>query len=69
MGSVNPLPESVPALDQFPLGAVQAVAPVEPQMRVDRPPLGTELGEAERVAVGGAIQEAGIVTDSPPVVM
>ncbi len=36
--SVNPLPESVPALDQLPLGAVQDVALDEPHVSVARPP-------------------------------
>ena len=36
-GLVKPLPESVPEFDQFPLGAVQLVALVEPQVSVERP--------------------------------
>ena len=50
-GSVKPLPERVPAFDQFPLG-VQLVALVELHVSVDWPPLTTEVGEAESVAVG-----------------
>lgn len=48
---VKPLPESVPELDQGP-PAVQLVAFVEDQVKVDLPPEVTEDGETESEAVG-----------------
>ena len=51
-GSVRPEPERVPELLQGP-PAVQEVAFVEDQVRVERPSYATGFGEAVRVAVGG----------------
>ena len=51
-GLVRPLPERVLELDQGP-PAVQEVALVEDQVRVERPSYATGFGEAVRVAVGG----------------
>ena len=51
-GLVRPLPERVPELLQGP-PAVQEVALVEDQVRVERPSYATGFGEAVRVAVGG----------------
>jgi len=52
-GLVNPLPESVPELDQGP-PALQLVALDELQERVDWSPEETEAGEALRDAVGAS---------------
>lgn len=52
---VRPLPESVPELDQFPLGAVQLVALAEDQVRVGRLSYAVGLGETVSVAVGVAV--------------
>ncbi len=49
--SVSPLPESVPPLLHGP-PAVQEVALVELQVRVERAPDATGFGEAERLAAG-----------------
>ena len=51
-GSVRPEPERVPELLQGP-PAVQEVAFVEDQVRVERPSYATGFGEAVSVAVGG----------------
>lgn len=53
-GSVRPLPESVPELDQGP-PAVQLVAFVELQVSVERAPYATDVGEAESEAVGAVV--------------
>ncbi len=53
-GLVRPLPERVLELDQGP-PAVQEVAFVEDQVRVERPSYATGLGEAVRVAVGAGL--------------
>ena len=55
-GLVRPLPERVPELLQGP-PAVQEVAFVEDQVRVERPLYATGLGEAVRVAVGGLVAQ------------
>lgn len=52
-GLLQPLPESVPELDQGPL-AVQLVAFEELQVSVDCPLYATGLGDAVREAVGAA---------------
>ena len=55
-GLVRPLPERVLELDQGP-PAVQEVALVEDQVRVERPSYATGLGEAVRVAVGAGVAQ------------
>lgn len=55
-GLVNPLPESVPALDHGP-PAVQLVALVELQVRVELPLYEAGLGEAESPAVGAGLAQ------------
>ena len=55
-GSVRPEPERVPELLQGP-PAVQEVAFVEDQVRVERPLYATGLGEAVREAVGGFVAQ------------
>ena len=51
---VSPLPESVPELDHGPPAVQLTASAGEPQVSVARPPGVTEVGEAERVAVGVA---------------
>lgn len=51
IGSVKPLPDRFPELDQLPL-VVQLVAFVELQVSVDRPLDDIEVGLAVMVAVG-----------------
>ena len=55
-GLVRPLPERVLELDQGP-PAVQEVAFVEDQVRVERPSYATGFGEAVRVAVGAGVAQ------------
>lgn len=65
--SVSPLPERVPELDHGP-PAVQEDALVELHVRVERPAYATDVGEAERVAVGAGLaseQEAVLPPFSP----
>ncbi len=67
-GSVRPLPERVPELDQLPLGAEQLEALVEDHESVGRPLYATEVGEIERVAVGAGFaseQEAEVPAFRP----
>ena len=59
-GSVRPLPERFPEVDQFD-DVVQLVALVELHVSVDRPPLATAVGEIERVTVGAGVIDT--VTD------
>lgn len=62
-GLVRPLPERVPELLQGP-PAVQEVALVEDQVRVERPLYATGFGEAVRVAVGAEGAVTFTVTDA-----
>ena len=68
-GVVRPLPERLPEVDHGP-PAVQEVASVEDQVRVERLPTVTEAGEAERVAVGtGGVKETPLMLTQPTFVL